>query len=409
MATVSRRTPLRAALEERDWSYTRLIAEMRGVAARDGKALPKTESLMSMISRWVNGHERPDKFNQNLLSKALAMSAAELGFEDLPELLAGASAYTQPWELIEALERTSIGKTALVELGRTAVRYIQAYPFTPPRAIYDPVVDHLCRVIDKLKQPQPSAQRRQLTVIAAQLATTAGSLSFDLNNPDQAHAYFRAALMAGNEAADDDLRAWVLAMNSLLPTSRGDHKAALELLDGAFIFAAYSPAPTRLAWVAGLKARAHAGVGDLQDCREALGVADNAMSHGDEMDSRPDTDFFDRPRLEGLRGACLSRIGQAKKAKQILHRVLAERDASCVKGRALVKADLASAYVQDSQPQDACALTVEALSVPTEFRVDPIIRRACDVRVELEPWSTTQAVRELDEFLGSLGITFRTP
>ncbi len=410
MATGPGSTPLRAALEERGWSYTRLIAQMRAVAAGEGKELPKTESLISMISRWANGRERPDKFNQHILSKALAKSAAELGFEDRPSSpMVETSAYAQPWELIEALEQTSIGKAALAELERTAVRYVQAYPSTPPGILFEPVNDHLRRVIDKLKQPQPSGQRHQMAIIAAQLAATAGSLSFDLNNPDQAGAYFRAAMVAGNEAADHDLRAWILAWHSLLPTSREDHRTALELLDRAFLFAMHSPAPTRLAWVAGLKARAHAGLNDLQDCRESLGIAEDAMSRSDGTDGRPETDFFDLPRLDGLKGACLSRIGQPRRAQRILRRVLGERDASHVKGRALVKCDLASAYIQNSQPEYACALTKQVLSVPVEVRVDPIVRRVRDVRVELKPWNTTQAVRELDDLLHGLGILHERP
>jgi hypothetical protein len=52
-------TRLRTALEEKGWSYTRLIAEMRKVASRQGKTLPTTASLIAMLSRWLNGHERP--------------------------------------------------------------------------------------------------------------------------------------------------------------------------------------------------------------------------------------------------------------------------------------------------------------------------------------------------------------
>jgi hypothetical protein len=39
-------------LKELGWSYTRLIAELRRQAAIDGVVLPKTESLIRLISRW---------------------------------------------------------------------------------------------------------------------------------------------------------------------------------------------------------------------------------------------------------------------------------------------------------------------------------------------------------------------
>src|SRR5215211_1738879 len=59
---------LRTALEDKGWSYRRLIAEMRKVAGRQGKALPATASLIAMLSRWLNGHERPGLFYRKILS-----------------------------------------------------------------------------------------------------------------------------------------------------------------------------------------------------------------------------------------------------------------------------------------------------------------------------------------------------
>ena len=44
---------LAIVLKELGWSYTRLIAELRRQAAIDGAVLPKTESLIRLISRWV--------------------------------------------------------------------------------------------------------------------------------------------------------------------------------------------------------------------------------------------------------------------------------------------------------------------------------------------------------------------
>ena len=76
---------LRTALEERGWSYTRLIAEMRRVAAREHVTLPTTQSLVVMLSRWCNDHERPSEFYRSILSMALGCPSATLGFIDSPE------------------------------------------------------------------------------------------------------------------------------------------------------------------------------------------------------------------------------------------------------------------------------------------------------------------------------------
>ena len=51
---------------------------MRKVAARQGKSLPSTASLIAMLSRWVNDHERPSRFYREILSGALGLDQAEL-------------------------------------------------------------------------------------------------------------------------------------------------------------------------------------------------------------------------------------------------------------------------------------------------------------------------------------------
>jgi hypothetical protein len=69
---------LAVVLRELGWSYTRLIAELRREAAIDGIVLPKTESLIPLISRWVNNHQQPDDFYRDLLSRATGRHRFEL-------------------------------------------------------------------------------------------------------------------------------------------------------------------------------------------------------------------------------------------------------------------------------------------------------------------------------------------
>jgi hypothetical protein len=74
---------LAVVLKELGWSYTRLIAELRRQAAVDGIVLPKTESMVALVSRWVNNHQQPDDFYRDLLSRATGRSRTEL-FSDEP-------------------------------------------------------------------------------------------------------------------------------------------------------------------------------------------------------------------------------------------------------------------------------------------------------------------------------------
>jgi hypothetical protein len=81
---------LAVVLKELGWSYTRLIAELRRHAAVDRIVLPKTESLIHMISRWVNNRQQPDDFYRDLLSRATGRARFQLfSDEAAAALLAG--------------------------------------------------------------------------------------------------------------------------------------------------------------------------------------------------------------------------------------------------------------------------------------------------------------------------------
>ena len=53
---------LAIVLKELGWSRTRLVAELRRQAASSGESLAGTESLIAMVSRWVNNHQQPSDF-----------------------------------------------------------------------------------------------------------------------------------------------------------------------------------------------------------------------------------------------------------------------------------------------------------------------------------------------------------
>jgi hypothetical protein len=67
---------LRAALQAKRWSYSRLAVELRRRAERDGVTLPKHESLVTLITWWTNNRQQPDGFYRDLLSRTLGCRRA---------------------------------------------------------------------------------------------------------------------------------------------------------------------------------------------------------------------------------------------------------------------------------------------------------------------------------------------
>jgi hypothetical protein len=166
-----------------------------------------------------------------------------------------------------------------------------------------------------LDSPLPVARRQRLAVVAGHLAGLAGSLAFDLRDEAKARAYFTVAVQAADDADSPDLAAWALATRSLIPTYTGDPAAALRLLQEAQDRAHGHVSPSRLAWLAALEARAHAGLGDAAASRKSLGRADRAIERAEPEGGRFANDFFDRPRLAGFRGTSHLLLGQPKAAQ----------------------------------------------------------------------------------------------
>jgi tetratricopeptide (TPR) repeat protein len=389
---------LRGALREKGWSHARLAAELRRHAT--GTALPKTESLIALISRWVNNHQQPDDFYRDLLARALGQPRAELFSDEGMRVELPADA--QPWRLARALEAASIGQAGVAALEQAVGEFARSYPSTPPRVLAGPVFEHFRDVVRLLEGPLPVVRRRRLAVVAGHLAGLAGNLSFDLREQARSLAYFEVAVQAADDADAPDLAAWALATRSIVPAYTGDPAAALRLLQQAQDRAAGHVSPSRRAWLAAMEARAHAGLGDAGSSLAALGRAEAAIER-----ARPDggplgTDFFDLPRLAGFRGTCHLLLGQSQAARSALADVLALRSPADVKGRSLARLDLAQAQVQAGDLDAACAAVADALAIREEYRVDPIRRRAREVRAALDPWRGERPVRELDEQVRSL-------
>jgi hypothetical protein len=251
---------LRAILKELSWSRTRLVAELRRQAAAIGAVLPETESLIAMVSRWVNNHQQPSDFYRNLLARTLDRPGAG-PFSDEGTRLALVTE-AEPWVLARALEASAVGQAALEALEEAVGILARSYPSTAPTVLARPVLEHFRDVTRLLEGPLPVARRQRLAVVAGHLAGLAGSLAFDLRDEGKALAYSKVAVQAAADAGSPDLAAWALATRSLIPTHNGDPAAALKLLLEAQDRARGHVSQSRVAWLAALEARAQAGVGD---------------------------------------------------------------------------------------------------------------------------------------------------
>jgi hypothetical protein len=108
------------------------------------------------------------------------------------------------------------------------------------------------------------------------------------------------------------------------------------------------------------------------------------------------------PRLLAFKGTCALLLRQPKAAQAALAEGLALRSEGDVKGCSLARLDLAAAHVQEHELEQAHATALEALSIPSQYRVGPILQRARQVQADLAAWSKEPSVRDLADQLGAI-------
>jgi tetratricopeptide (TPR) repeat protein len=275
-----------------------------------------------------------------------------------------------------------------------------------PRALLGPVVGYLNTVTSLLRGSPRSSLERRLCSIAGETAGLAGWLTWDLEDRRAAGAYFHAGIQAAQEADDKALGAYLVGSSCVQPAYRERPYARLRRLEGrTHGFTRTDANPSTRAWLVTLEAEAHALAGDERSTLRALDEADIAMSKTGEEDTsrRPRVAFFNRTYLIGERGVALARLEQPKAAQEVLEDALSSLDPEAVKTRPRLLAALATAHLRQGNIDEACRLGGDALGLATRQQVGPNLQDVRRLRLELEPWRASRAVKELDAQLSLVG------
>jgi tetratricopeptide (TPR) repeat protein len=427
---------LRTALEEKGWSYTRLIAEMRRVAARERVTLPTTQSLVVMLSRWCNDHERPSEFYQPILSSALGRPPARLGFVDsreparltappsrfvedgitawgqllddtgpngaalsTAELLSGAS-WRHPKREAGALTEGSgkVGAVLLDALDTMTESYRRLDRQLGAAGVIDDSVHHLQRIAGLRDASMTTEHRRRLAAAAAEVASLAAWQALDLGRPGAAWAYYSLAARAAREAGHRELHAYVVAETSYVLLFGGQVREALSLVKRARHLAR-GTSPRLQAWLAAAHAEASAIAGNPADSLRALDQADEAFQQVETGSGPRWLAYFDQTHLVRWKGHCLVAVGQPETASAVLQEALDSVDASFVRARAGALVDLATLHLRQGDVDATCDVLARAFRLARETQSTKNQRRIIEVRRRLRPWNATAAVRDLDELL----------
>lgn len=390
----------------------------------EGSDSPELGVDAHMVGRWERGVRRPAARYVALLCELFELPADELGLVEgvdaaqtkendvrrrqFLEYLAAVSGATMlDWDRVGAL-LTGVTTTAdaplLGDLHALTRSYMKQAEALAPRSLLPALRSHLVVLTGALQASQPPDARRQLQSMAAETAAMAGRLSHLLENRGDANAWCSFARDLAAEAGDEPMLALALTLNRLqhspIPSGNrwGDIRKALALLDEAVShLKPSSPAHVKI-YVLACRAEDRAVAGLEAGAYRDLDQAEKTLATAPFQDSG----YFlrwDAARLGGYRGSCALALKRYEEASTVLEKAVHKVTPYTMPQRCAMLTDLAAAYAEQQEVEQACGLLGESLSVCSENGMGMLIQRIAGARQRLVPWQDAPAVRHLDEQL----------
>jgi hypothetical protein len=287
-----------------------------------------------------------------------------------------------------------------------------AYHAAPsPDDLLDLSRGHLESVNELLRGDLPEQQKSRRQRSRSSVATLGGRLAFfDLDDPLTARAYYTVAYEAAIQASDEALAAAALSHLAFAPAKEGDSSAAVAYLGDAMTHARRAGVPVVTSWLSAVESEVLCDT-DPTAALRALDHAQLSLDHAEDGETPEWFDYYSPARLEGFRGNALLRTGQPDRARTALDGALSGVEPRAVKQRALIRADIAEAWLVSSRRDvdRACDLAAESAADLATAGYATGVDRLRRLRCRLSPWERTRAVRQLDDALALLLPDFDTP
>ncbi len=356
--------------------------------------LPSTESQKTSSSQDRSEAGGPGQPPQDEESRSAANRSQFLRMT----LWTGQGAVLESVLLTLRVEGPGGGPVTHEQLELAVEHYARVYWGTPTTVLFDQV--RRCRQLAgvMLDHPQPAGRLRHLHLVAGWLSALLGNLSFHLGEYAAARAHLGAAGRLGEAAGHHGLIAWVRGAQSMVALYGGRVETALRLAREGQGFA---PSPLARAQLASWgEARALARMGDRRGVLEAIARGSRAIESAQEHRGLGGVFSFSAGELQQYCGTACLWLDLPKKAKQHVEQALELRDTPAA--RAMAFLDLAAAQSQLGYPAEASQIAAEVLEMPSEYLIDPIVRRASELSSVLEPHRSLAPVRDFEERLTSL-------
>ena len=284
----------------------------------------------------------------------------------------------------------------LADLEAAAESYGYGYHGQQPTRVLADLVSDFAGLRPLLAVPQPTPVRARLCRTAGQMAGMTAIVLHDLGSRRESRAWFATAARASAESGDDQLHAWVLAREAMVPLNYGAPKAAAGLAERARQAAGHRPtAAATLA--AAVAARAYALNHQPEQARAALAAADALMERLPETERSDTWLTYGEQKHHVHLSHAYTTLGDTRRANESQQRALELSAPTRTMTRTLLNIDAAACSHHDGDTEQACRRTVAALtSLPPGYRTGLVRRRALDLYEAIPAQHHRErAVREL--------------
>jgi transcriptional regulator with XRE-family HTH domain len=338
---------IQEARRSRGWSQTRLIAEMERVALRRGTTLPSRETLKSRVSRWENGHAKPDDFYRQLLREALGLDDRELGIAE-PEREQVATAVDELRAHLATSRKPEPDLLAALACQTEAVRRQDRQYGAGP--LLEQMRAHVANVDDHLSYAVFDEVRRAFAHVLADAAALAGWQALDVGATEQSWRLFETASRAAQQADDQEVYAFARMEQAHVLAELATPAIAAEFAVSSWATSRRRVRPALRCWLSAATAEMLAGAGEARRARRMIDTSESLV---DTLDGeRPPYLVFDATHLRRWIGHSLSLLHDPA-AEQQLRQVRAEMDATFTRAGSALHLDLAQALLDRGVSDEA--------------------------------------------------------
>ena len=253
--------------------------------------------------------------------------------------------------------------------------------------------------------------REELYSAVAYLGSTVGFMLFDQGQHLDARKVYLASLQVAQNASDMwPLRSIVLSELARQCLHLGEYTDALELLHIAH-GGDDEITPTAKAMLHAVRARVHAGRGDVAATDRFAGLAEEEFGHSKPVDDPSWITWFDRAELDGEIGhayyaLALGRKQRATQAADRLSRAVARHGPDQARSKALALTKLSKVRMVQREPgaaEDGANIALQSLDLYERLQSPRVREDLLSLRPLLRPHRHLPVLAELDARLVLVG------